>query len=201
MQNIIFDLGGVLIDWNPDNVYKQHFTGNLAKMQQFYQETGIHQANAEMDRGRPFQEALAELANKFPHHQKPIHMWQTHWCEMLAGPITDTVKILESLYKQKYPLFALTNWAAETFVHVRNNYNFFNYFKDIVVSGALGTIKPEPQIYKILLTRNRLDPKNSIFIDDNALNLPPAEKLGITTIQFSSPKQLHDALKLHNIKI
>jgi len=202
MKNIIFDLGNVLIAWDPNVIYKKYFAGDLAKMDRFYKETGIYKTNAELDRGRPFQEALTELSNKFPHYYEPIHFWKTKWLEMIGGSIEDSVKILESLYAQGYPLYALTNWAEETFFpHIRYNYEFFNYFKDIVVSGVESVIKPELEIYKILLRRNNLNPEDCIFIDDNQDNLTPAKNLGMSVIKFTSPRQLKDQLKFLGISV
>jgi 2-haloacid dehalogenase len=204
MKNIIFDLGNVLIKWDPNVVYKRYFANNMAKMRRFYKETEIYQANAQMDRGRPFQEALAELSNKFPHYHEPIHLWKTAWLDMVGGPINDSIKILKSLYFDNYQLYALTNFAAETFfTHIRHNkrYAFLNCFRDIVVSGVEHVIKPELEIYKILLERNKLDPENCIFIDDTQINLLPAQNLGMTTIKFISPEQLKDQLELLGISV
>ena len=204
MKNIIFYLGNVLILWDPDVVYKKFFSGDLTKIQRFYEETGIQKANAEMDRGRPFQEALSELSGKFPHYHEPIQFWKTKWLEMIGGPIEDSVKVLESLHAQGYPLYALTNFAAETFFpHIRHDhkYKFLNYFKDIVVSGVEQVIKPDPKIYEILLRRNNLKPENCIFIDDSSDNINAAQNLGIATIKFTSAEQLIDDLGKHGISI
>ena len=204
MENIIFDLGNVLILWNPDVVYKKFFSSDLTKAQRFYEETGIQKANTEMDRGRPFQEALSELSGKFPHYHEPIQFWKTKWLEMIGGPIEGSVKILESLHAQGYPLYALTNFAAETFFpYIRQNhkYKFLNYFKDIVVSGVEGVIKPDPKIYEILLQRNNLKPEHCIFIDDSLDNINAAQNLGIATIKFTSAEQLIDDLGKHGISI
>jgi len=198
MKNIIFDFGGVLIAWNPDIVYKKYFANDLTKVKSFYEETGIQKVNAELDCGRPFQETLTELSAKFPHHHEPIHLWKKQWLDMIGGPIEDSIKILEYLYTQGYPLYGLTNWAEETFFpYIRHNdkYKFLNYFKDIVVSGVERVIKPDPKIYKILLQRNKLHPEDCIYIDDNPDNLIPAQNLGMSTIAFISPKQLISGLE------
>src|SRR3990172_12242624 len=202
MKNIIFDLGNVLIIWNPDVVYKKYFAGDIAKVQQFYEETNIKKVNEKLDRGKPFQEVLSDLSSKFPHYLEPIYLWKNGWLEMIGGPIEDSVKILESLHTQGYPLYALTNWAEETFfTHIRHNqkYQFLNNFKDIVISGVEREIKPEPQIYKILLQRNNLKTENCIFIDDTSDNIVAAQNLGIATIKFTSPEQLVDELGKYGI--
>ena len=195
-KNIIFDLGGVLIDWNPDRVYIKYFDSDLAKMKRFYQETEIHKTNEETDCGRPYLEALTELSNKYPHYHQPIHLWKTNWLNMIGGTIENTVKILESLHTQNYPLYALTNFSAETFfTHMRYKYKFFEYFKDIVVSGVEKVIKPDLGIYKILLERNKLEPQKCIFIDDRQENLTPAKNLGMHVIQFTSPQKTQESIK------
>jgi 2-haloacid dehalogenase len=200
MKNIIFDLGGVLILWDPDIVYKKHFAGDSGKISRFYEETRIYEVNAQMDRGKAFQEALTELSNKFPHYHTPIHLWNTQWLDMINGQIEGSVKILESLHSQGYPLYALTNWAAEKFYpHIRHNYKFLNLFKDIVVSADEKIIKPESEIYELLLRRNKLDPKNCIYIDDKQENLIPAQNLGMATIEFTSPEQLTTQLEEHGV--
>ena len=202
MKNIIFDLGGVLIAWDPDTVYKKYFGDDLEKMDRFYKEIQIDKVNAKLDRGLPFDEGLTELAKKFPKYHEPIHLWKSKWIEMIGGTIDGSIKILESLHAQGYPLYALTNWATETFfTYIRYNYAFLNLFKDIVISGVEHEIKPEPEIYKILLRRNKLDPKDCIFIDDKQENLIPAKNLGMATIKFASPKQLQDELKLLGISV
>ena len=203
-KNIIFDLGGVLVSWDPDIIYKKYFANDLAKMHCFYEETGIRLANLEMDRGRPFQEVLTELSHKFPQHHEPLHLWQTQWLSMIGGPIVDSVKLLESLHKQGYALYALTNWAAETFFpYIRHNpeYNFLNLFKDIVVSGIEQITKPDLKIYEIILQRNKLNPANCIYIDDCQENLIPAQNLGMSTIKFTSPKQLANELKTQGVSV
>jgi 2-haloacid dehalogenase len=204
MKNIIFDLGGVLVLWDPDIIYKKYFANDLTKMRRFYEETGIRLANIDMDRGRPFQEVLTELSHKFPQYHEAIHLWQTKWLSMIAGPIADSVRLLESLHSQGYALYALTNWSAETFFpYIRHNqeYKFLNLFKDIIVSGIEQTTKPDLKIYKILLQRNNLNPANCIYIDDCPENLIPAQNLGMSTIKFNSPKQLGNKLKSQGISV
>lgn len=193
MKNIIFDFGGVLIAWDPDNIYKKYFANDLIKMRRFYEETDIKKLNVELDSGRSFQEALTELSVKFPHYHEPIHLWRTQWLDMIGGPIADSVKVLEWLHVHGYPLYGLTNWAEETFfpyIRYNDNYRFFNHLKDIVVSGVERVVKPDPRIYNILLRRNGLNPGDCIYIDDSLDNLISAKNLGMSTIMFTSPEQL-----------
>jgi len=198
MKNIIFDIGNVLIKWDPDPIYMEYFANDLTEVQDFYTQTNIFAANAEMDRGTSFKQVLTQLANEFPHYHEPIHMWQNRWLETIGGPIPASIELLTSLHNKQYPLYALTNFAEETFfTHIRHNakYNFLNLFKDIVVSGVEKVIKPDPKIYEILLQRNNLDPKNCIYIDDTKANLMPAQELGMTTIHFLSSEKLNNELR------
>jgi len=204
MKNIIFDIGNVLITWDPNPIYMKYFGNDSTKMQDFYEQTNIFATNSEMDCGVPFKQALARLADEFPHYHEPIHMWQDRWLETIGGPINASVKLLTSLHAKQYPLYALTNFAAETFfTHIRHDakYNFLNLFTDIVVSGVEKVIKPDPKIYEILLQRNNLDPKNCIYIDDSKANLTPAQNLGMTTIHFASAEKLTKELQSLNISI
>ena len=202
MKNIIFDIGNVLINWNPDPVYLEYFDHDVAKMHDFYNQTQILLANAEMDRGKPFTQVLSQLAQQFPHYHEPIWLWQDRWLATIGGPMHASIALLNALYKQQYPLYALTNFAAETFfTHIRHNprYSFLNLFNDIVVSCIEQVIKPDPKIYEILLQRNQLDPTTCIYIDDSAANLVPAQQLGMTTIHFTSAEQLAHELQSLNI--
>lgn len=193
MKNIVFDFGGVLIDWSPDRVYRPYFGGEEA-MQRFYRETKILWHNREMDRGWPYDRAIVELTAQFPHYAIPLRMWKTHWAKMIGGEIKGSVELLGELKKAGFRLFGLTNWAAETFPFVYYTYEFFQVFEDIIVSGREGVIKPEPGIYQLCLERNRLVARESIFIDDNLDNVLAAQALGFHGIRFETPQQLRTAL-------
>lgn len=199
MKNIIFDFGCVLVRWNPDLVYLPYFNGDADAMQRFYAETNIFIANKEMDRGRAFTEMLTPLAERFPQYCEPIFYWKDKWHDMIDGIEEGSVEILTALYKQDYPLFGLTNWSAETLPVVMAQYDFFNYFRDIIVSGEVNTIKPEPEIYKILLNKHNLNPADCIFIDDSLANVQAAQDLGINVIHFKDPVQL--AVELKKFKV
>lgn len=192
MKNIIFDFGGVLIDWNPDRVYRPYF-GCDDDLARFYQETKILFHNCEMDRGWPYDQALAMLSTRFPHYAEPLKMWKTQWHKMIGGPIQGTVDLLWELKRAGYRLFGLTNWAAETFPFVYYTYDFFQIFEDIVVSGREGVIKPEPEIFQLCLQRNQIAASDSVFVDDNIDNIGAARSLGIHSIQFENPEQLRAA--------
>lgn len=199
-MNIIFDFGAVLVDWNPDYVYLPYFQ-SANQMQQFYQDTQIHHHNKALDRGVPYDQLLKSLAEQYPHYKEAIYLWKTCWHKMISGPIAGSVAILKSLHQEGYTVYGLTNWAAETFPYVYYTYDFFHLFKDIVVSGRENTIKPEPEIYQLLLSRNQLQPHTCLFIDDNCDNIVAAQALGIKTIHFKSPQQLLAALKALGVAI
>jgi len=194
-KHIIFDFGGVLIDWHPDRVYLPYFNDDINLMKKFYDETHIRTLNLEFDRGLPFDHGLKQLAHDFPRYHEPIYLWKTEWHKMIGGPVEGSIKILRALHHQNYLLFGLTNWSAETFPYVYYLYDFFRCFKDIVVSGREKVIKPELKIYEILLSRNNLNAEHCILIDDNMDNIIAAKKLGIHGICFSSPEQLAEELK------
>ena len=199
-KHIIFDFGAVLIDWNSDIVYAFYFKDTQA-MQRFYRETNIHTLNKEFDRGLPFDIGLKQLAMQFPHYHEPIKLWKTAWQKMIVGIIEGSVDILHTLHAKGYPLYGLTNWSAETFPYVYYKYDFFQCFKDIVVSGRENTIKPEAAIFEIILKRNNLDPRQCIFIDDVAANVTAAETLGMKGIRFESPEKLLQELRAIDITI
>lgn len=198
--NIIFDIGNVLIKWDPNKVYLDYFSGDITKVKKFYDESQIFKWNERIDAGDKMSVVLDELSRKFPHYKEPIAYWQTKWPSMIEGEIKDSVAILETLHKKQSPLFALTNWSAETFFpHIRHQYSFFDLFQDIVVSGIEKLIKPDVRVYQLLLTRNKLQAESCLFIDDNPNNLVPAEKLGMDIIRFESPKQLQKELQQRKI--
>lgn len=201
MKNIIFDFGGVLLEWNADNFYLSYFDNNKQLMNDFYEETGIQILNKEIDRGLSFDTALKQLANQFPQYESPIKLWKNAWHKMLGDKIDGSINILYELHESGYNLYGLTNWSAETFPYVYYKYDFFHLFKDIVVSGKEKMIKPEPQIYELCLTRNNLEAHQTIFIDDNIENITAAQQMGITGIHFKHAQQLCDDLMVAGVKL
>src|SRR5215813_9339991 len=146
---VVFDLGGVLIDWNPRHLYRRLFAGDEATMEHFLTAICSQSWNEEQDRGRSIAEATALLAAQHPEHAELIEAYYGRWSEMLAGPIAGTVEIFETLDRAGVPLYALSNWSAETFVHARSRYAFLDRFRDILISGEVGLIKPDPRIFQL----------------------------------------------------
>ena len=201
IETIIFDLGGVLVDWNPEYVYLNEFNGDRKKMQWFFDNICTSSWNEEQDGGYPMADATEERINLFPKYKKLIKMFYGRWEEMLKGEIGETVEILYKLKRKKYKLIALTNWSAETFPVAVKKFKFLKLFDGIVVSGKVKMLKPFPEIYNYTLKKYGLIANKSIFIDDRISNVDGAIKCGINGIQFVSPKNLIIALKKYGIKI
>lgn len=192
IKNIVFDFGGVLVDWNPRYLYKDHFNDD-DKMEAFLKNICTEEWNIEQDRGRLLSEATTELQNKFPEQSEAIALFYGNWKAMLKGEIPGTVALLHKL-KKKYKLYGLTNWSAETIEIAYKRFSFFNEFEGIVVSGVEKLIKPDPRIYQLLLNRYRIKAEDSLFIDDNIHNVNAAKELGFYAIHFENAAQLEAEL-------
>ena len=200
VKNIIFDLGGVLIDWNPEYVYLDAFKGNRKKMEKFFDEVCTFDWNENQDAGYPIANATEDRIALFPEQADLIKMYYGRWEEMLRGSISGTVSILKKIVSNnEYRVFALTNWSAETFPIALKRFDFLHWFEGIVVSGTEKTRKPFPEIYETTLERYDLKAGESIFIDDNERNVAAANQLGIQTIKFLNPHQLEKDLKTKKI--
>jgi 2-haloacid dehalogenase len=194
IDTIVFDLGGVLIDWNPDYVFKKVFSTE-EEMKWFYNNICTPDWNEEQDAGKSLRQATEERVMKFPEHETNIRMYYGRWEEMLGGPIHETVEVLSHLkHKTDYKLYALTNWSAETFPVALDRYEFLHWFHGKIVSGVEKTRKPFKDIYELLIKRFGIDPSKAIYIDDNVRNLFPAKELGFHVIHFQSPQQFKKEL-------
>ena len=188
-QAVVFDLGGVLIDWNPRYLYRQ-LLGDEAAVEAFLGEVCTPAWNERQDEGRPVAEATAELCARFPGQAALVRAYYDRWNEMLGGAIEGTVAILEELDARGVPLYALSNWSAETFHHAQARFGFLGRFRGIVVSGEERLIKPDPRIFELLFKRYSLRPERAIFIDDVPRNVEAARALGMTALLFRSPPEL-----------
>lgn len=196
IKNIIFDLGGVLIDWNPKNVFRTIFSTE-EETDLFLLNICTMEWNVQQDAGRSLEEATKVLQNKYPEWHNEIAAYYGRWEEMLTGPIQGTVDILKTLVDNpNYKVVALTNWSAETFPIAQRKYEFLKWFEGIVVSGTEKCIKPDRKIYDIILKRYDLKPQECIFIDDNIHNIEAAQKLDIHSHHFTSPENLKKYLDL-----
>ena len=194
IDTIIFDLGGVLIDWNPMYVYRDYFDSE-EKRDYFFTHICTTDWNEEQDAGRSIVDATQLLVQQFPDWEQPIRDYYGRWTEMLKGPITETVELFRELKASgKYKLYALTNWQADLFNIALVRYNFLHWFDGRVVSGVEKTRKPFPEFYQLLLDRYQVDPSRALFIDDNERNATAAAELGIHSIRFQSAVQLKNNL-------
>jgi len=195
IKNVIFDFGGVLIDWNPEYVFLKEFRGDRAQMNWFFENICTSDWNEQQDAGHSIEKATQERVHMFPEYESLIRMYYGRWEEMLGYEITGTVKILEKLKQKKsISLFGLTNWSHETFPVALKKFHFLDYFEDIVVSGTEKLIKPDPRIYKLLLDRNGLEAEECVFIDDKLINVIAAQNLGIFGLKFDNSNQLEKEL-------
>jgi len=202
IKNIIFDLGGVLIDWNPEYVFLDEFGGDRQKMQAFFDEVCTFDWNENQDAGYPLAQATEDRIALFPEHEPLIRMYYGRWEEMLGEAIEGTVDLLKKLVAHpNYKVVALTNWSVETFPVALKRFEFLHWFEGIVVSGTEKKRKPFPEIYQTTLNRFDILAEESLFIDDNARNVAAAAALGIKTIQFQNPKQLTTDLQANGIAL
>lgn len=194
-NTIIFDLGGVLIDWNPDYVFEKFFD-DREKKQFFFENICTSAWNEEQDAGRLIQEATNELVAMHPEWEEAIRAYYGRWTEMLGGPIYESVEIFRRLkQKGKYKFYALTNWSAELFPIALERYDFLHWFDGRVVSGEEKTRKPFPAIYRVLLERFSIDPAKAVFIDDSLRNISGAEAVGLRGLYFQQPAALEIELQ------
>ncbi len=188
-MNIVFDIGNVLLRWDPRFLFTQYFDDE-AEMEWFLAHVCDHEWNLEQDRGRSFADAVAERSAKFPEHAGAIAAYDTRWHETLPHAIEGTVAILEELVAREIPVYAITNWSAEKFRETRPRFPFLDKFRDIVVSGEEKLIKPDAAIYQLFLARNGLTAKDCLFIDDSLANVRGAEDVGMLAHHFTSPEGL-----------
>jgi 2-haloacid dehalogenase len=195
INTIIFDLGAVLIDWNPHYLYRSLFTDEQ-EMKDFLANICTSDWNEEQDAGRSLQEGTNLLVAQYPEHEANIRAFYSRWVEMLGEPLHGTVEIFRQLKASgKYKIYALTNWSAETFPFALERYDFLNWFDGIVMSGAEKMRKPAPAFYQLLLDRYDVKAAEALFIDDNYRNILAAEKMGIKSILFTSVEGLEEELK------
>ena len=194
VEAVVFDLGGVLIDWNPRHLYRRLFGGDVQAMEAFLREVCTPEWNARQDAGRRWDEAVAELVARHPEARDLIVAYDERWEEMLGGPIEGTVEILHDLRETGTALYALSNWSAAKYAIARPRYPFLGWFRDVVISGEVGVIKPDPSIFRLLLERHALDPTRTAYVDDSDANVSVAERLGMIAIRFKGPGALRTDL-------
>jgi 2-haloacid dehalogenase len=195
IKAIIFDYGNVLLEWNPRFVYQRYFPNDPEGMERFFQEVNFADWNMQQDKGRPFTEGVAILSRQFPHYSHLIQAYHEHWIDSVGGPVLGTVNLLKRLKKTGYALYGLSNWSAETFPLMRRKHDFFDLLDDMVISGEVGYVKPDPEIFQILLDKIGRPANDCLFIDDSLANIGQAQRLGFATIHFQSSQQLESSLR------
>jgi 2-haloacid dehalogenase len=189
-DTVVFDLGGVLIDWDPRHLYRSLFRGDHAAMERFLSEVCTPAWNQQQDAGRPWAEAVAVLRKQYLEYDGLIRAYHLRWPEMIAGEVPGTVAILRALHAAGTPLYALTNWSQETFPIAEQRFDFLPLFRGIVVSGSERLVKPDLAVYRLLVKRYGLDPTRCVYVDDNATNAAAATLLGMRAIHFTAPDAL-----------
>ena len=195
IQAIIFDFGNVLVEWNPRHVYRRYFPNDDEGMERFLHEVSFMDWNAQQDKGRTFADGVAELSEQFPHHAELIQAYHDNWQDSIGEAYHGTIELLKRLKTAGYPIYGLSNWSAETFPYARDKYDFFNMLDDMVISGEVGSIKPEPEIFEILLGKIGKPANQCLFIDDAPANIEQARRMGFAAIRFESAEQLERELK------
>jgi 2-haloacid dehalogenase len=191
---VIFDLGGVLIEWDPRHLYRKLFAGDDAAMEEFLRAVCNHEWNRGQDAGRSFAAGARLLKALHPDKAELIDAYRARFDEMMPGPIEGSVAILAELRKRGTPLYALSNFSAETYPSTFARFEFLRWFRGIVISGEVQAIKPEPEIYRALIETYAIDPQCAVFIDDVAVNATAAAAFGIHAIHFTTPGALRAEL-------
>jgi 2-haloacid dehalogenase len=199
LRALVFDFGGVLINWDPHKLFNKYFNNDTRAIDAFLAEIGFTAWNLSQDKGYPFAQAVTDLSAQFPQYAHLIRAYDVEWEESITGIVPETVEILHKLKSAGGRLYGLTNWSAEKFSIVRHKYPVFDLFEDIVVSGEVKLIKPDPAIFQFLLQKIQRKPEECLLVDDSIKNVEAAQKLGFSTIHFTSPAQLEH--ELHQVGI
>jgi 2-haloacid dehalogenase len=195
VDTVVFDLGNVLIDWNPRYLFRKLYGEDVAKMEHFLSEVCSSEWNECQDAGRPWHEGVAEAIERHPNHAEMIRAYHERWEEMLGAPIQESVTLLNEVRSAGIRVLALTNWSHETFPVALQRFDFLSWFEGIVVSGHEKLIKPDPAIFHLLISRYRVDASRAVFIDDNLRNVAGAEQAGMRALHFTGASQLRADLK------
>jgi 2-haloacid dehalogenase len=189
-DTVVFDLGSVLIEWNPRHLYRKLFGADTEGMERFLTEVCSSAWNERQDAGRSWQDGIDEAAALYPDQADLIRAFRHRWEEMLGGPMHDSVALLQELRDNGTRLLALTNWSRETFPIAREKYDFLGWFEGILVSGQEGVIKPDPAIYRLLMARFGVEAWRAVFVDDSPRNVEGARQVGMHALQFTGAAKL-----------
>ena len=193
-DTVVFDLVGFLIDWDPRHLYRKLFAGDEAAMEHFLATVCTHEWNRGQDAGRTFADGARLLKTEHPDKAELIDAYCARFDEMMPGPIAGSVEILTELRALGTSLYCLTNFSAETYPPTFERFEFLRWFRGVLVSGEIGVIKPDPDIFELLLARFAIDPRRAVYIDDVAVNVDAARPFGIHAIHFTTPTTLRAEL-------
>ena len=193
LKNIIFDYGGVLLDWNPHYLYDP-YCGDVAKAEWFLKHICTYEWNAQHDNGKPIAEGTAELIAQYPEWEKEIRMYYDEFMKMMGGQIPGMEELVKDLKVKGYRIFGLSNWSVETFALVRPIYPVLDLMEDMVISGVEKVMKPDHRIFELALNRFGIGASETIFIDDNPNNVKAACDVGIQGVLFRSGEKLVELL-------
>ena len=188
---VVFDIGNVLVAWDPRNLYRRYFAGREEQMEWFLDNVCTPAWNVEQDRGRSFTEAVDLLVKEHPPEWHPmIRAFDEQWHETISGPIHGTVDILKALKRNGVPVFAITNWNQDKFREALRRFDFLASFDGIVVSGDERLLKPDREIFELFFKRYAVQPEAAVFIDDSLRNVEGARAAGMQALHFTSPETL-----------
>jgi 2-haloacid dehalogenase len=190
IDTVVFDLGNVLIDWNPRYLFRKLYGAEVERMEYFLKEVCSSEWNECQDAGRSWHEGVAEAISRHPDHAEMIRAYHERWEEMLGEPIHESVDLLDEIRRAGVRVLALTNWSHETFPVALQRFHFLHWFEGILVSGQEKLIKPDPQIFRLLISRFRVEPARAVFIDDNLRNIAGAEHVGMRSLHFTNAAKL-----------
>ncbi|MGD8326464.1 MAG: HAD family phosphatase [Sphingomonadales bacterium] len=194
IRAVIFDIGNVLVRWDPRYLY-QHLIEDEEELEHFLSDVVTLEWHTAHDAGLPMVEGVRRLSEQHPHYAELIDEFRTRWFDTIGDNIKGSIKTLEQLHKNNVPLFALTNFSAETFPRFARENDYMRLFKDVLVSGEVGLVKPDPRIFELAVQRFSIDPASTLFIDDRLANVEAAQKKGLQTHLFEDPQNLEDELR------
>jgi 2-haloacid dehalogenase len=189
----VFDMGGVVVDWDPRHLFRSFFPGDEPGMERFFRETDFWSWNAGLDAGRPFAEGVAEGCARFPRYARLFRAFDTRWEEAARGPVPGMPEFLTRLHGAGYPLYGITNSSGEKFPILRGKFAFLGLFAEILLSGDVGVNKPDPRIFRIFLDRTGLRKADLLFVDDKEANVSSAQRQGWDAVLFDSTPGLETA--------
>ena len=195
INSVVFDLGNVLIDWDPRYLYRKLFQTD-EEVEWFLENICDHDWNLKHDSGQLFSKGILEKSQKYQEYSELIHAWYQRWEEMIGGPIDESVQVLSELKEKRLLLYILSNWSAETYPIAEERFDFLSWFDGKIISGEAEIVKPDLEIYKLLINRHDLNPQHTVFIDDKEENIRAAELLGIHGIHFQNASKLRKDLQM-----